>query len=140
LLLKQLNKFYNHHSIPWVDLIWSRYYLVKVPHASTEVGSFWWKDVLRLNVLYRGLAKCSLGKGSTVKFWEDLWHDVVLAQMFPRLFSFARNPAISVQQFLEEEDLDSLFALPLSPEAYDEPLQLQDTLHLLEFDPAAEDY
>jgi hypothetical protein len=97
LLLKQLAKFYNHHDIPWVNLIWTTYYSVKVLHASTEVGSFWWKDVLRLNVLYRGIAKCSLCKGSTVTFWEDLWYDVLLAQMFPRLFYFARNTAISVQ-------------------------------------------
>jgi hypothetical protein len=45
LLLKQLSNFYNHADIPWVQLIWSRYYQVKVPHASPEVGSFWWKDV-----------------------------------------------------------------------------------------------
>jgi hypothetical protein len=30
------------------------------------MGSFWWKDVLRLNILFRGIAKCELGDGSLV--------------------------------------------------------------------------
>jgi len=68
LLLKQLHKFYSKKDIPWVTLIWNRYYTSKVPHASSEVGSFWWKDLLRLNVLYRGIAKCTIGDGSIVAF------------------------------------------------------------------------
>ena len=78
LLLKQLHKFYSRANVLWVTLIWNTYYQNKVPHASREVGSFWWKDILRLNILYRGIAKCSLGNGSTVLFWEDLWCPVVL--------------------------------------------------------------
>lgn len=46
LLLKHLHKFYNREDIPWVTLIWSKYYESKIPHVSREVGSFWWKDVL----------------------------------------------------------------------------------------------
>ena len=49
LLLKHLHKFYNKVDVPWVQLVWFRYYSTKVPHAAREVGSFWWKDVLRLN-------------------------------------------------------------------------------------------
>ena len=42
LLLKQLNKFYNRKDVPWVHLIWYRYYdQGKVPHGQKEVGSFW---------------------------------------------------------------------------------------------------
>jgi hypothetical protein len=37
------------------------------------------------------------------------------------------------------EDLDTLFALPLSPEVYEEMLQLQDALQIMEFDPVEED-
>jgi len=40
LLLKQLNKFYSKKDIPWVQLIWHKYYRDKVPHESPEVGSF----------------------------------------------------------------------------------------------------
>jgi len=68
LLMKQLHKFYNKEDIPCVQLVWFKHYPRKVPHVSTEVGSFWWKDVLRLNVLYRGIAKCKIGDGTTVTF------------------------------------------------------------------------
>jgi len=91
LLLKQLHKFYSKQDILWVNLIWSRYYQNKVPHASSEVGSFWWKDLLRLNILYRGIARCSLGDGSTNTFWEDLWSIDIFASKYPRLFSFGSN-------------------------------------------------
>jgi hypothetical protein len=117
LLLKQLGKFYNRFDTPWVNLIWNRYYQHKVPHASSEVGSFWWKDILRLQVLFRGIAICVLGNGA-ITFWEDLWCDEVLSHKYPRLFSFTRNEAISVQQFTQAHDLDTLFALPISPEAF----------------------
>jgi hypothetical protein len=69
LLLKSLDKFYNKREIPWVQLVWWKYYQGKVPHAAREVGSFWWKDILRLSNLFRGIARCTIGDGSTVLFW-----------------------------------------------------------------------
>ena len=39
LLLKSLDKFYNKIEIPWVQLVWWKYYQGKVPHAAREVGS-----------------------------------------------------------------------------------------------------
>jgi hypothetical protein len=134
-LLKQLHKFYNHLDIPWIHLIWQRYYNGRVPHASPETGSFWWKDVLRLQILYRGVAKCSIGNGSTVTFWKDLWLDEVLSQKFPRLFSFVKNGATSAQQVMLAEDLDSLFYLPMSTEAFDELQQLPSMLNATHYHP-----
>ena len=40
LLLKQLHKFYNRVDVPWVNLIWSKYYEDVVPHAADQCGSF----------------------------------------------------------------------------------------------------
>ena len=40
LLLKHLDKFYNKVDVPWVQLVWFKYYSNKVPHATREVGSF----------------------------------------------------------------------------------------------------
>jgi hypothetical protein len=54
LLLKHLDKFYRKENVQWVKLIWDKYYENFVPHLSREKGSFWWKDILRLNVFYRG--------------------------------------------------------------------------------------
>jgi hypothetical protein len=133
LLLKQLHKFYNKSDIPWVHLIWNRYYNTKVPHACAEVGSFWWKDILRLNVLYRGIAKCTIGDGSTVTFWGDLWTSDILSIKFPSLFSFALNPDISVKDIVLAEGLDTIFQLPLSQPAFDELLELQTQLQSYTF-------
>jgi hypothetical protein len=38
LLLKQLNNFYNHCDIPWVNLIWAKYYLAKVSHPDLRAN------------------------------------------------------------------------------------------------------
>ena len=48
LLMKQLDKFYNKMDIPWVSLIWSTYYSQGVPHQQNTVGSFWWRDIFKL--------------------------------------------------------------------------------------------
>jgi hypothetical protein len=79
LLLKHLDKFYNRADIPWVNLIWNTYYSEgEIPHASREKGSFWWRDVLKLVDWFRGIAKCKVGDGTTVLFWEDIWNDHLL--------------------------------------------------------------
>lgn len=109
LLMKQLHKFYNKADVPWVKLIWNRYYQGKVPHECRELGSFWWRDVMRLNTTYRRIARCTLGDGSTVSFWDDLWADSVHSLKFPRLYSFATNKLISVQSMMLEQDLDDVF-------------------------------
>jgi hypothetical protein len=120
LLMKHLSKFYNRADVPWVHLVWSKYYSDRVSHATREMGSFWWKDVLRLNILFRVIARCELGDGSTVCFWDDLWTDGILANKYPRLASFARTDGISILEVMQAEDLDALFILPLSEQAMDE--------------------
>jgi hypothetical protein len=128
LLLKHLHKFYSRESLPWVDLVWFKYYQNKVPHATRELGSFWWKDILRLNGIYRGFSQCDIGDGVSTCFWEDRWSESLLATSFARLASFALNSAASVKEVLDAEDLDAVFFLPLSQEAFQEQEQLQETL------------
>lgn len=139
LLLKQLNKFYNKVDTPWVHLVCSKYYEGKVPHECRELGSFWWRDVMCLNVIYRGIARCTLGDGSTVSFWDDLWSDLVLSLQYPRLHSFARDSGISVQNLMLQQELSDVFMLPLSVEAYDELLLLQSYLRDIEYDDSSAD-
>ena len=105
----------------------------------SEVGSFWWKNVLRLNVLYRGIAKCSLGNGSTVLFWEDLWCPVVLNQRFPNLFQHASNSSTSVKEIMQAPDLASIFNLPLSQQTFDELAEMQELISAIPYDPATHD-
>ena len=127
LLLKYLDKFYNRKEIPWVKLVWHAHYSNgDIPHATMDKGSFWWKDILKLCDLFRGITNCKLGDGSTVLFWSDLWNDNVMQSKFPRLFSFAKNKKISVLQFFSNNNLQSQFHLPLSEQAYQEYQIMQD--------------
>jgi hypothetical protein len=41
LLIKFLDKFYNHKDVRWVNLFWDAYYSGKIPHAENLCGSFW---------------------------------------------------------------------------------------------------
>ena len=49
-------------------------------------------------------------------------------------FSFAINPEISVKEIMLVEDLDSIFVLPLSLPAFEEVLDLQSLLRLVDYD------
>jgi hypothetical protein len=123
--MKHLDKFYNK-DIPWVNLIWNSHYSNgEVPHASKEKGSFWWKDVLKLSDLFRRIASCKVGDGSTVLFWSDVWNDHLLQYKVPRLYSFTKNKNISVAAFLQNDSLEAQFHLPLLEQAFQEYLQLQ---------------
>ena len=140
LLLKQLHKFYNKVDVPWVKLVWNKYYVGKVPHECREMGSFWWHDIMRLNNIYRGVARCTLGDGSIVSFWDDLWSDLIMSAQYPRLHSYARNKSISVQELMMHEDLDDIFVLPLSTQAYEEMMDLHNHLVTLEYDDSTADF
>ena len=96
LLLKHLDKFYRKEDVQWVKLIWNKYYLDTVLHLAREKGSFWWKDILRLNVLFRGVAICSPNKGDTLSFWEDIIYGEVGAEVFPNLYPYAKDPKASL--------------------------------------------
>lgn len=79
LLLKHLDKFYNKRDLPWVNLIWNTHYSNGgILHASSDKGSFWWRDILKLCDLFRGIATCTVGDGSTVLIWSDLWNGNLL--------------------------------------------------------------
>ena len=129
LLLKHLDKFYNKRDIPWVNLIWETYYSSgEVPHAVNEMGSFWWKDILKLCDLFRGIATCTMGNGQSVLFWEDTWNNRLLKELFLRLYSFARNKGISAAKFLQNNDIQEQFLIPLSFEAFQEYQDLQEII------------
>jgi hypothetical protein len=73
LLMKHLDKFYNHADVPWVSLIWQAYYEDSVPQSEKLCGSFWWRDVCKLMDKYRAISTVLPGKGSTFLFWKDSW-------------------------------------------------------------------
>jgi hypothetical protein len=117
LLLKQLHKFYNRMDVPWVKMIWSVYYEGIVPHAADPCGSFWWRNVMQLSSIYRGVTRVEIGDGNTVLFWKDLWHDDIISDSHPRLLSFTKDEDVSVPGLLTSDTLGQKFHLPLTTQA-----------------------
>lgn len=129
LLLKHLDKFFNRANVPWVHLVWNRYYADgKLPILTANLrGSFWWRDILKLLDSYKGFAMISVQDGKSCFFWLDLWNGQTLQQTFPELFSYCKDDKISVSTVKSTPTAITLFHLPLSTEAYEQFLQL-DTL------------
>ena len=125
LMLKYLHKFYNHHDIPWVELIWTTYYDNKFPHATDPCRSFWWRDVIKLTPIYRGISFVTIASGDKVLMWKDLWLNDVLADTHSRAFSLEKDQDISVRDFLLATSLEETFHLPLSIQAHDEIRNMQ---------------
>ena len=143
LLTKHLHKFYNKANIPWVSLIWDTYYNSLVPHATVQCGSFWWRDIMKINDVYRENSIVIVNSGDTALFWHDSWIlnacSNPVKERFPRLVSFTLDDKISVRDFIQDLDIEAQFQLPLSPEAMDELQTLQLDIQGLERDPNAPD-
>lgn len=56
LLLKNLHKFFSRVDIPWVHLVWEKYYSNGRLPNHVKKGSFLWKDILKLLDKFKGLA------------------------------------------------------------------------------------
>ena len=126
LLMKNLHKFYNGHEIRWVKLVREAHYSENQLPGEELVGSFWWKANLQLVEQYKALARCNLGDGRSAYFWSDLWSEDILQQKFPHLYSFVLNPRLTIQQVVTTEYLEDLFHLPLSAEAHEQFLHIED--------------
>src|ERR1041385_2525180 len=128
LLMKHLHKFYNKEDVPWVSLVWDSYYHERVPHVTELCGSFWWKDVAKLMATFVAVSQAKVGLGDSVLLWNDFWvpnTNATLAQKFQRLFSFAKDPFLSVKEAMEVADLTELFNLPLSAQDFQELSKMQ---------------
>jgi hypothetical protein len=139
LMIKFLDKFYRKCDIPWVQLIWWAYYDNCVPHARPACGSFWWKDVAKLMDIFRGITECTIRAGDTILLWKDPWCTPLLCESSARLFSYATNVDVSVADFVDEQNLDSHFQFPLSVEAHEELIQLQQQINMDSLDSSTPD-
>ena len=84
--------------------------------------------MVQLAPIYRGAMTVQVGDGSTALFWKDLWHDDILSDSHPRLYSFAKNEDVSVRELLTAPALGQNFNLPLSDQARGELHDLQTSL------------
>lgn len=106
--------------MPSVNLIWNKYYShsnTHTPHAHSENGSFWWKDIFRLIPILRAITMISIGKGDTALFRKDNWTGKILQEELNSLFCFAKSEDISFKGFRELNILDQTLHLPLSVQA-----------------------
>jgi hypothetical protein len=126
LLLKFVHKFFNNHDLPWVSLVWNNYYRTDRLPSCSNIGSFWWKSLLSLVQDFKGLAVPTIGNGRTILFWEDLWNKGIPAQQYPKLFSFACNSKLSIKEAKQKDHLFESFQLPLSVQAYEQYLELNE--------------
>jgi hypothetical protein len=134
LLLKNLHKFFNKTEIPWVQLVWEKYYPNgKLPNHTLK-GSFWWRDILRLLDRFKSFSSVSVHKGDTCFLWHDQWGGSIHSQALPELFSFSRSKLFSIAKASATEDPAHLFHLPLSIEAYAQLLALATELDGIQFD------
>jgi hypothetical protein len=68
LLIKHLHKLYKE-DIPWEQLVWNTYYASEqILHATTQKGSFWIRDVMKLCDHFMGIASATVGPGDTVLY------------------------------------------------------------------------
>jgi hypothetical protein len=103
-----------------VQIIWK----YTPPHARSHVGSFWWKDVLKLFENLKSFSVCIRNKGNSMLLWGDNWSGSILKNYMPQLFSFTRKLKRSINFLLEHQDLDRIFILPLSDQATEQLLEL----------------
>jgi hypothetical protein len=68
LLMKNLDKFYNREELPWVQLLWTKYYSNGKVSGQSMKGSFWWRSILKLLTTFKGIAEVEAGSGSTILF------------------------------------------------------------------------
>jgi hypothetical protein len=73
--MKNHHKFYNRVDTPWINIIWANHYSSTLPSAKL-VGSFWWRDILKIQESYKELARVEIGDGKTTLLWHDNWDDM----------------------------------------------------------------
>jgi hypothetical protein len=128
MLLKYLHKFFSNADIPWVKLVWDCYYSNEKPPGQNNRGSFWWRDIVKLLDKFKGMASVRVGDGSTIIFWQDRWNEMIPAQSFPELHSFAINKEITFQRATDHHELIQNFTLPLSTQAFQQLAVLREIL------------
>ena len=132
LLLKHLHKFLNRLDLPWVSLICDTYYHSSVPQGTDSCGSFWWKDICKLLDQFRSTIWVQINSGTSALFWSNKWKVdetvITLQTRFPRLFSYVKDPWITVSEAFQSQNFTQLFHLPLSAHAYQECMTVQNLM------------
>jgi hypothetical protein len=73
---------------------------------------------------FKGIAMVQIQDGSTVYLWQDIWNGTVRLNEFPHLYSFTNRTKILVKHAKDIEDLNDIFQLHLTNEAFQHYLRL----------------
>jgi hypothetical protein len=128
MLLKFLHKFFSRADIPWVNLIWAQYYNTGKLPGQYKKGSFWWRDIFVLLDKFKSFTTVKVADGASVLFWKDNWNGTTLALACPKLFSYARIANIIFKLVISRDDLLQNLHFPLSTQAYQQLLNLQEEI------------
>jgi hypothetical protein len=126
--------------VPWVNLTWSKLYSNNQtpPQARSPLGSFWWKEILKLFRTFKTFSVCNPIKGHSDLFWAGAWTVQPLKDKYPQLYSYYRKPKCPIRFFLEHETNET-FRLPLSVQAAAQLEDLQDFLLEIVWDENGQD-
>ena len=100
--------------------MWDTYNAAAPPQGSQSCGSFWWRELIKLMPIYRGVTKVLVNDGRTTLFWKDDWNNAIYADKYPRAFSYPNNEDLSVRDFLTATTLHEPFQIPFSMQAHEE--------------------
>ena len=65
--------------------------------ASPVGGSQFWRQLVKVRPIFQSLVKFVVRNGKSTHFWLDWWYgESTLVVAFPALFSYCRNPEISI--------------------------------------------
>jgi hypothetical protein len=78
---------------------------------------------------FKEMALVSIESGASCLFWDDLWFGQVPKHVFPELYSFTKNPNMSLQTAKLSLSLIQTFHLPLSIEAHHQFIQLEQAVN-----------
>lgn len=74
------------------------------------------------------MATVNIQNGESYLLWDDMWLGRIPRTEFPELYSFTKKPYTSLAEAKISQSLIGTFHLPLSVEAYEQFLQLQDLI------------
>jgi hypothetical protein len=99
-------------------------------------GSFWWKDCLLLDHLYKEHTTVDINNEKSCHLWTDNWLSSIREFDFPHLFSFAKNESISCREAWTtcNDNAYDMFNLPLSTTAHEQFHELQDDIQIMNTD------
>ncbi|GKA12831.1 hypothetical protein Tco_0692377 [Tanacetum coccineum] len=117
-MMKWVSRFYSQKESLWVRVI-------KAIHADDgKVGtvsktgsrSCWWNIVNEIRILknqgvnFFEFMRIKVGNGDSTAFWDDKWiGDIVLKDMYPRIYALETCKAVSVRIKLNDSSLDNSF-------------------------------